>query len=54
MAKAKHLLSHSNLTIQQICYEVGYEDPANFATSFKQQNQISPSNFRKMSREQGE
>jgi len=48
MAKAKNLLCDSCLTIQQICYAVGYEDPANFATAFNHLNHLSPTHFRKM------
>ncbi|MFT5759500.1 MAG: AraC-like DNA-binding protein [Alteromonadaceae bacterium] len=48
MAKAKCLLSHGYLTIQQVSYEVGYEDPANFATAFKRHYKLSPSYYRKI------
>ncbi len=48
MTKAKNLLSQNYLTIQQVCYEVGYEDPANFATAFKRHHKLSPTQYRKI------
>jgi len=48
MEKAKCLLSHSDSSIQQISYELGYQDPANFSTAFKQQNNMSPSTYKKI------
>jgi AraC-like DNA-binding protein len=47
LLKAKFLLSGTGLSIQKISYEVGYEDPANFATTFKTTFSVSPTNFRK-------
>ncbi|MDE1462162.1 helix-turn-helix domain-containing protein [Spartinivicinus poritis] len=47
MAKAKLLLNTTDLSIKQICYEVGYRDPANFSTTFKASYQVSPLVFRK-------
>ncbi|QOL25214.1 helix-turn-helix transcriptional regulator [Thalassotalea sp. LPB0316] len=42
MEKAKHLLIHSDFTIQEIGFEVGYENSANFSSAFKKHFGISP------------
>lgn len=42
MAKAKALLLTSELSIQQIAFEVGFDNCANFSTAFKKQYSISP------------
>lgn len=47
LAIAKQLLMNTDLTVQQICYEVGYGNPANFSTAFKSFYGCSPSEFRK-------
>ncbi len=45
--KAKFLLSNTQLSVQQICFNIGYEDPANFTTSFKACFSVTPTKFRK-------
>jgi AraC-like DNA-binding protein len=47
MLLADSLLQQSNLQIQQIAYAVGYDNPANFATTYRQHFQRSPSSRRK-------
>lgn len=47
MLRAESLLLQSNLQIQQIAYAVGYDNPANFATCYRQHFQRSPSASRK-------
>lgn len=47
MMRAESLLLQSNLQIQQIAYAVGYDNPANFATCYRQHFQRSPSASRK-------
>ncbi|HCV04132.1 MAG: hypothetical protein CL586_05990 [Alteromonadaceae bacterium] len=42
MLTAKTLLIESNLTVQQIGFEVGYENQANFASAYKKQFNLSP------------
>ncbi len=42
MEKAKVLLINSDISIQQISFEVGYENSANFSTSYKKYYQLSP------------
>jgi len=46
MQKSATLLTTTNLTVQQICYEVGYNDPANFSTLFKAHFAIAPQQYR--------
>lgn len=46
MNKAKHLLVHTNSSIQQICYESGYHDIAVFSRMFKKHVGQSPSKYR--------
>ena len=43
MEKAKHLLSNSNKSIIDICYEVGYSSVSSFSQSYKNYFGISPS-----------
>lgn len=47
MKKAKVLLKSTDMSIQQICFEVGYNDPANFSTAFKGCFKLAPSQYRK-------
>lgn len=42
MLKAKSLLIYSDLSIQEIGFEVGYENSANFSSAYKKQFQMSP------------
>jgi AraC-like DNA-binding protein len=42
LLKAKTLLLHSSLTVQEIGFEVGYENQANFASAYKKQFSLSP------------
>jgi AraC-like DNA-binding protein len=42
MLKAKSLLIHSELSIQEVGFEVGYENSANFSSAYKKQFTISP------------
>lgn len=45
--EAKRLLSFTNLTVKEIAYELGYEDPAYFNRLFTQKIGATPSLFRK-------
>ncbi|MCG7979825.1 MAG: AraC family transcriptional regulator [Candidatus Thiodiazotropha endolucinida] len=45
--KAKWLLSTTELSIQEIGFEVGYKNTSNFATTFKAKFSLSPTAFRK-------
>jgi AraC-like DNA-binding protein len=42
MLKAKSLLMYSELSIQEVGFEVGYENSANFSSAYKKQFTISP------------
>src|ERR1700682_4423215 len=47
MEKAKQLLLETALPIQDISLRVGYTNPANFSTLFRQKMGVSPKNLRK-------
>ena len=47
MSKAENLLKTTDLSVQHICYEVGYNDPANFSTAFKTYFKLAPQQYRK-------
>lgn len=47
ITEAKRLLAHTNLTIKEIGYTLGYEDDAYFIRLFTTQSGISPQQFRK-------
>jgi len=44
---AKKLLQQTNLSIMEICLEVGYQDPSHFAKIFRQKEGIRPMEYRK-------
>jgi len=44
---AKKLLQQTNLSIIEICLEVGYQDPSHFAKIFKKEEGIRPTEYRK-------
>jgi AraC-like DNA-binding protein len=46
--KATKLLKFSNINIQSICFEVGYENAANFSTTFKSITGLCPKEYRKL------
>jgi len=50
MLKAKSLLECSELSIQEIGFEVGFENCANFSTAYKKHFQISPRQQRNQSK----
>lgn len=43
---AKELLSNGELSIKEVCYKVGYNDPNYFSKVFKKYEGISPVNFK--------
>ncbi len=47
MARAIELLQNDTMTIAQVAYEVGFDDPYYFSKSFKSYYGISPSQYRK-------
>ncbi|MEJ9307265.1 AraC family transcriptional regulator, partial [Priestia megaterium] len=44
--KAKHLLSTTSLSIQQISFSIGFSDPNYFSRVFKNQTGVSPSTWK--------
>lgn len=44
--EAKRLLLHTKLTIKEIAYEIGFEEPLHFSGFFKKRVGVSPSHFR--------
>lgn len=46
ITQIKHLLINTELSITEIAYESGFEDPANFFKYFKKNTSFSPSQFR--------
>lgn len=46
IAKAKELLSISNLSISEIAYKLGFEHPQSFNRTFKKITKLSPLDFR--------
>lgn len=50
MLKAKSLLEHSELSVQEIGFEVGYENSANFSSAYKKEFGISPRQQRNISK----
>jgi AraC family transcriptional activator of pobA len=48
---AKRLLSHSDLTVAEVAYEVGFADPSYFGRFFRRETGVSPAEFRAEIRE---
>ncbi|OXA82686.1 hypothetical protein B0A56_04430, partial [Flavobacterium columnare NBRC 100251 = ATCC 23463] len=46
IALAKSKLFNSNLSVKEIAYELGFEDPLYFSRIFKQHTLVSPKDFR--------
>ncbi len=46
--KAKELLSSNNLSITEICFACGFNNPSNFSTFFKRKVGVAPSGYRKI------
>ncbi len=44
--EAKRLLSHSNQSIKEVAYELGYDEPTNFIKYFRRHTNSTPSDFR--------
>ncbi len=51
LEKAKALLKTSSLTVSEIAYKCGFSSPSYFSTSFKNQYDTTPANYRKTSRD---
>jgi AraC-like DNA-binding protein len=46
LLESKRLLAHSNQTIKEIAYELGYDEPTNFIKFFRKHTELTPSEFR--------
>lgn len=44
--RAAWLLGQGNLTVKQVCEEIGYDDPAYFSRLFKKKIGVPPSKYR--------
>jgi len=44
--EAKRLLAHSTLSVKEISYELGYDEPTNFVKYFKKHTKQTPIHFR--------
>ena len=47
MLEAKRILAHTNESVKEICYSLGFEEPTNFIKYFKKHSAITPTEFRK-------
>lgn len=47
LLEAKFLLVYSEKTAKEICFEIGFDDPAYFARFFKKNTKMTPLSFRK-------
>ena len=47
MLEAKRYLNYSALSVKEIAYTLGYEDPSYFSKLFKQNTSQSPQDYRK-------
>ena len=45
LKRAAQLLEKSGMTIAEIAYEVGFNNPKNFSKSFKEEFQVTPSQY---------
>lgn len=50
--KAKELINKSELSIKEICYQIGYNDPNYFSRVFKKVTGLSPSEYKAIGKEQ--
>ncbi len=50
LEQAKSLLKHSNLTVAEIAYEIGYQDTSSFTSLFKRTNSVTPKEYRHLVR----
>lgn len=46
LIEAKRLLLHTDLTIKEVAYKIGFEEPLHFSGFFKKKAGVSPSKFR--------
>lgn len=46
LQEAKRLLVYSQLSVKQIAYELGFDEPTNFIKYFKKQTSVTPQSFK--------
>jgi AraC family transcriptional regulator, transcriptional activator of pobA len=46
LLEAKRILAHSNESIKEIAYQLGFEEPTNFIKYFKKHTSVTPTEFR--------
>ena len=46
MLEAKRILAHTNESVKEICFYLGFEEPTNFIKYFKKHSTIRPTEFR--------
>ena len=46
LLETKRLLVHSNLSIKEIAYDLGFEEPTNFIKYFRKHTNMTPAEFR--------
>lgn len=46
LLEAKRILAHTNESVKEICYYLGFEEPTNFIKYFKKHSAITPTEFR--------
>ena len=50
MLEAKRLLAHTNESVKEIAFDLGFEEPTNFIKFFKKHSLITPIEFREKNR----
>ncbi|TDL99571.1 MAG: hypothetical protein C4K58_06685 [Flavobacteriaceae bacterium] len=46
LLETKRILAHTNLSVKEICYLMGFEEPTNFIKYFKKHSSLTPTEFR--------
>lgn len=46
--RAKELLAQTNLSVSEICTQVGYSDLKYFTQTFRKETNLSPGQYRKL------
>lgn len=46
LLEAKRILAHTNESIKEIAYHLGFEEPTNFIKFFKKRSSVTPTEFR--------
>lgn len=47
LEKEENLLKHSDYSISEICFQIGFKDISHFTRAFRKRNQLTPSVYRK-------